>query len=146
MASRAVDLKQFVRSGGLREESAYRCTCDLLCSAGPTAIVSVNNVSTIGVIRAATEKGLAIPHQLSIVGFDDFPLAGLFTPPLTVIVQPTAEIGAYAGQLLHERLIKPGAPPKSVVLKTKFIERASSVAPIERGRIPLSARAAGESR
>lgn len=118
------------RQGTLRAESAYACASELLAAERPTAIFSVNNVSTVGVIRAAREHDIEIPHDLSLIGFDDFPLAELFTPALTVVSQPTDDIGRTSAQLLHRRLQEPDAPPRPVVLRTAFIERASCAPPL----------------
>jgi len=66
----------------------------------PTAIVAGNDSIAIGALAAARERGLALPGDLSIVGFDDAPSAALVTPALTTIRQPLLEIGAEALRLL----------------------------------------------
>ena len=62
----------------------------------PSAIVTGNNLATIGVMRAVRERGLSIPSDLSLVGIDDFEWADLFEPRLTLVEQPCAEIGRQA--------------------------------------------------
>src|SRR6185437_78992 len=62
----------------------------------PTAIVTGNDLQALGVYQAAAEAGVRIPHDLSIVGFDDLPLAQWTSPPLTTIRQPLAEMAEAA--------------------------------------------------
>jgi len=76
----------------------------------PTAILAYNDLIAIGVIMAAREDGIAVPGELSIVGHDDIPLAGVLQPPLTTVRQPMRELGARAVELLYARL-QPGAAP-----------------------------------
>ena len=64
-------------------------------------------------------------HDLAIVSFDDFEWADLFHPRLTVIAQPTAEMGRQAVQMTLSRLADPKAPPRRVSLKPIFVHRES---------------------
>ena len=75
----------------------------------PTALVAGNNLATIGAVRAIRERGLAIPRDLSLVGFDDFEWADCFEPRLTLIAQPCVEIGRQAAALLGERIASVGS-------------------------------------
>ena len=70
----------------------------------PTAIVAGNDNIALAVIRAAQEIGVSVPHDLSVVGFDDVPAAAYVTPGLTTIRQPLAAIGAMAVTLLIDRI------------------------------------------
>lgn len=70
----------------------------------PSAICAGNDAIAIAVIEAAQQQGVAVPDQLSVVGFDDLPVASVFTPNLTTIRQPLTEIGARATALLIEQL------------------------------------------
>ena len=99
---------ELVTAGTFRESAGLTLTRQLLgLSAPPTAIFSVNNLTTIGVLRALREAGAAIPGDVSVVGFDDIPTAELLDPPLTVIRQPTYRMGAQAVELLMRRLRNP---------------------------------------
>jgi LacI family transcriptional regulator len=71
----------------------------------PTAIFAFNDMIAIGAMRAAGSRGVAIPHELSIVGFDDSDYAAVVQPALTTVRQPLAEMGATAVDLLV-RLIR----------------------------------------
>lgn len=76
----------------------------------PTAVVSVNDLHAFEVIRAAQERGLKVPDDLSVVGFDD---AEQFSPHpsvLTTVRQPFREIGYCAGELLLRRISEPSSP------------------------------------
>ncbi|MEU8050654.1 LacI family DNA-binding transcriptional regulator [Micromonospora haikouensis] len=65
----------------------------------PTAIFACNDQQALGVYQAARERGLRIPADLSVVGFDDLPLAALTDPPLTTVHQPLVEMAATATEL-----------------------------------------------
>ena len=66
----------------------------------PDAIFAANDLMAIGVMRAAREKGITIPEQLAVMGFDDIPAAGLVTPSLTTIAQYPEQLGQKAAALL----------------------------------------------
>jgi LacI family transcriptional regulator, galactose operon repressor len=91
----------------------------------PTAMVSGNNSTTIRVLRALRERGLTVPGDMALVAFDDFEWSDLFHPRLTVIAQPTREIGQKAVQLLLARLDNPDRPAESVRMPATFIHRES---------------------
>src|SRR5207248_2667071 len=69
---------------------------------GPTAIYAGNDQQALGVYEAARQRGLRIPQDLSVVGFDDLPVARWVSPPLTTVRQPLAEMGRAAAQMLGE--------------------------------------------
>ncbi len=95
----------------------------------PTAIFGFNDAIAIGAIKAAQERGLRVPEDVSIVGFDDLPYATIVTPPLTTIRQPLAEMGR-AGVGLVVRLLdsrRPEAP--QIELPTRIIVRESTAPP-----------------
>ncbi len=70
----------------------------------PSAIFAANDFVALGVMRAAHERGLKLPSELSVVGFDDSPLAPYFHPPLTTVRQPLEWQGSCAAELLIARL------------------------------------------
>jgi LacI family transcriptional regulator len=95
----------------------------------PQAVFSLNNVTTLRALQALREDGFAIPDEIAIVGFDDFPLAPLLSPPLTAVRQPAHVLGMRAVKLLFERIEnvgdnQPQAGTKTV-LPVEFIIRAS---------------------
>jgi DNA-binding LacI/PurR family transcriptional regulator len=91
----------------------------------PDAIFAGNNTLGIGAIRAIKELGCRIPEDVAVIMFDDVYLAESLEPPITVIAQPTEQIGTVAAQLLLERIDDPGRPPREVLLKPQLIVRGS---------------------
>ncbi|GAA4671553.1 LacI family DNA-binding transcriptional regulator [Phytohabitans rumicis] len=89
-----------VVSTALTLEDGYAAALDLLSRPQrPTAIFAGNDLQALGVYRAAKALGLTIPADLSVVGFDDLPIAALVDPPLTTVHQPLAEMAAAATEL-----------------------------------------------
>lgn len=74
----------------------------------PTAIFAANDDMAAGVIRAAGERGLMVPRDLSVCGFDDTPIARHIYPALTTVRQPTSEMGRLATLQLFDRIRAPG--------------------------------------
>jgi LacI family transcriptional regulator len=89
----------------------------------PTAIFAARNSLAIGAIRALHHRGLA--GRIALVGFDDFPLADIVDPPLTVIRQNVAEIGAEVAARLFARIDGDTSAPRHVVLKPELVARGS---------------------
>jgi DNA-binding LacI/PurR family transcriptional regulator len=86
----------------------------------PTAIIALSDVLAIGVLDAARERGIAVPGELSVTGFDDVPEAGRAVPPLTTVRQPHNRKGSEAVRLLLE------PDSGSVLLPTELVVRAST--------------------
>jgi LacI family transcriptional regulator len=95
----------------------------------PTAIFAVTDDSAAGIIEAARVKGLQVPQDLSVVGFDDTPIARLLSPPLTTVRQPLREIGLVA--LRTALRLATGEPIEShhVELATELVVRSSTGPP-----------------
>ena len=91
----------------------------------PTAIFASNDVSAFGVMEAVRERGLRIPHDVSVVGFDDIPQAAHVHPPLTSVLQPLEEMGRTATRMLLEHIQDPLRPPERVELPTELVLRQS---------------------
>jgi LacI family transcriptional regulator len=110
-----------------RTEGGYVATRQLLRQRRPPdGLLFANNLMTVGGLRAISEAGLAIPDDIAVVGFDDAIWATALRPPLTVVAQPTYEIGQTAAKLLLRRVDGENFPPRRVVLQAELIERASS--------------------
>ncbi len=116
-----------LRRGDLREAGGRRTTLELLYeSPPPTAIFSVNNMSTIGVLHAMRDLCLRTPDDLSVIGFDDILTGDLLDPPLSVVRQPTYQLGSRAADLLLRRVEEPDAPVQEVVLAASLVLRPST--------------------
>jgi LacI family transcriptional regulator len=92
----------------------------------PTGIFGFNDNIAVGVIRAARERGIRIPEDLSVVGFDDAEEAVLVTPTLTTVRQPLQEMGRMAVSLLSRLLEKQSVEGLRVELATRLVPRESS--------------------
>lgn len=86
-----------------------------------TAVLTGNNRVTVAVLRALRATGL----RLGLVGFDDFELADVVEPPVTVVAQDAAAMGEQAAQLLFQRISGSSGPHRSVVLPTRLVVRGS---------------------
>jgi DNA-binding LacI/PurR family transcriptional regulator len=94
----------------------------------PTAIFAGNNMITIGAVNALAAATEVRP---ALVGFDDFPLADQLTPPVTVVSQDPAALGATAAQMLLGRIEGDEAPARTVVVRTRLVARGSGEIPPE---------------
>ncbi len=124
----SVDNRRVV-SGDWSALSGYRATRSLL-EAGVTftAVFAQNDQMAIGTIRALREAGLQVPRDVSVIGFDDIPLASYFDPPLTTLRQPMTELGEQAARLLITAIREPNSLPKRLLLPARIVERASCAA------------------
>ena len=112
--------------GDFRAQTGFEATKDLLkIDNPPTAIFACNDMMAVGGLHAVDEAGLSVPKDISIVGFDDIPLASFTLPPLTTIYQPSQEMGSLAAKMVMERIKKPNLPTRKEVLPTSLITRKS---------------------
>jgi LacI family transcriptional regulator len=98
-----------------------------------TALVCSHDVIAIRALRTLWDLGISAPQQMSLVGFDDIPWAGLATPSLTTIRQPFDAMGSEAVRLLIERIARPTRRMQHVTLDVTLVER-ESVRSFERAR------------
>jgi len=95
----------------------------------PTAIFAFNDNIAIGAVQAARARGLRVPEDLSIVGFDDVEHATIVTPALTTVRQPLAEMGRTAVSLLIRLLERQRFETLHVELATRLVVRDSTAPP-----------------
>lgn len=113
-----------VREGLHNEESARRAALELLGgNEPPTAFFSSQNFITFGVMRALKE--LRLSRKVALVGFDDFALADMMDPGVTVIAQHPERIGKVAAERLLARIDGDDRPPETYVVPSELIERGS---------------------
>jgi DNA-binding LacI/PurR family transcriptional regulator len=91
----------------------------------PSAILCANNLLTQGVLRALKQEGVAVPRQTAVVGWDDLPVYELLDPPLTVVAQPTEQIGHTAAELLFKRIEEPAGQREVVLIQPELLVRGS---------------------
>ena len=112
---------------GPRINQGYETTLDMLAQAHkPDAIFTSNSMLTAGAFQAIRDSKLMVPSDIGLVGFDETTWGALVDPPITLIAQPTEEIGRTATELLFQRINEPTRSPKTVILKGTLITRGSS--------------------
>ena len=122
-----------VQSGNFQQPGGFEAAqrlLDLLPS--PTAIFAANDLSAFGAIEAIRSRGLNVPDDISVIGFDDIPRAGYVYPPLTTVRQPLTEIGRAAVRLLLKHIEDPQRPVERITLDTTLIIRATCQPPAHR--------------
>jgi DNA-binding LacI/PurR family transcriptional regulator len=97
---------------------------------GVTAVFAANDYSALGVLKAAHQRGIRVPEDLSVVGFDDVPESGYFLPSLTTMRQDFAELGRQALSLLLAQLDgnpsltpSPSCRPSSFEIRVHLLRR-----------------------
>jgi LacI family transcriptional regulator len=118
---RLVRFGDFCTSGG---QAGARTVLDL--PDPPTAIFAGSDMQAFGVYQEAAARGLRIPEDLSVVGFDDIAFSELMTPPLTTVRQPLARMAAEAVRLLLDTGDGTPGPPPRVELATHLVVRGST--------------------
>jgi LacI family transcriptional regulator len=114
--------------GDYREQSGYDLVrARLAVDRSFTAVFAGNDMMALGAMRALTEDGLSLPGDVSVVGYDDIPLAAFVNPSLTTIRQPVYEIGHTAAEQLVTALLqhRPLAQGR-VILDVRLVERLST--------------------
>jgi LacI family transcriptional regulator len=116
-----------IREGDFWQPSGFSAAQSLLAlSEPPTAIFASNDVMAFGVMEAVRDRGLRIPEDISIVGFDNIPQAEHVSPQLTTVQQPLADMGREATRMLLALVQEPARPYRRVELPTQLIVRAST--------------------
>jgi DNA-binding LacI/PurR family transcriptional regulator len=95
----------------------------------PTAIITGNDLQALGVYQAARESRLHIPEDVSVVGFDDLPVARWVGPPLTTVRQPLIEMAEAAAELVLALARREEPPQMRLELATELIVRESTAPP-----------------
>lgn len=122
---------RLVRDAGFRAEPASAALAELLAlPEPPSAILTGNNLMTIGVMKALAEGGLSCPGDVSVVGIDDLPWADAVSPGLTVMAQPVRQMGVSALDLLVGRMSgKLVGAGSAIVMPPRLIVRRSCTTP-----------------
>ncbi|MFE1102729.1 LacI family DNA-binding transcriptional regulator [Nocardiopsis alba] len=124
-AGREVDERSVVQ-GGFSVESGAEAMARLLDQGGrPDAVFVASDMMAIGAIRTLRERGLRVPDDVALVGFDDAPMARHSDPPLTTIHQPTDRMGREMARLLVDVAIPRAAEAEAITLDTRLVVRGS---------------------
>jgi LacI family transcriptional regulator/LacI family repressor for deo operon, udp, cdd, tsx, nupC, and nupG len=119
--------KELMRAGDFKQESGRILTNELLdLRKPPTALFVCNNLMTVGALGALHQRGVRIPDEVALVGFDDLPWAEALDPPPTVVRQPAYDVGRQAMELLLKRIMEPERPPVTVRLRPELVIRKST--------------------
>ena len=94
----------------------------------PTAVFAVTDMTAIGAYGAARKRGLRIPEDLAIVGYNDIPLASRLIPGLTTVHVPIHEFGSVAARMLLEQIETGVVTPRRVMFAPQLVVRGSSLA------------------
>jgi LacI family transcriptional regulator len=101
----------------------------LLGDEAPTALFAANNLLAEQAWNVLRRRGLRLPAEISLVGFDDVPWMAMVDPGITVVAQPTVEMGRRAAQLLLARAESPERPATVEILEPRLVVRGSTGAP-----------------
>jgi DNA-binding LacI/PurR family transcriptional regulator len=119
---------QLVFEGDAHETGGLEGVQELLSlSDPPTALFCFNDLTAVGVYHGARRRGVDVPRDLSVVGFDDLSLARCVVPPLSTVRQDMDALGGHAGQMLFD-LIAARETQAPVILDTALVERESCAA------------------
>ncbi len=92
----------------------------------PSAVQVMNDITAIGMMSAFQERNVRVPHDISVVGFDDITFASMITPPLTTIRQSTATTAELAAQILLKKIDNPTLSATRIVIEPELVQRASA--------------------
>lgn len=119
--------KDYIKYGDFGRDSAVTLTKELIkMKTPPTAIFAASDEMAVGAIQVCLENGVSVPGDVSVIGFDDNPLALSYSPvPLTTIRQPLHKMAMTAAKILNEIIQKKTGVNKRIVLSTELVERSS---------------------
>ena len=115
-----------LKHGDFTQPTGFTAAQELLRLADPpTAIFATNDLSAFGVLEAIKHYGLRLPEDISVVGFDDIPMASQVFPPLTTVKRPLEQLGATAVRLLLAKL-RGETTETNVTLPTRLVVRSTT--------------------
>lgn len=133
---RLLGYAQALKNAGLPYDSELVIECDFSETSGyyamqallakrPDCVFAASDLMATGAYRAIRERGLRIPDDITIIGFDDLTMAAQLDPALTTVRQPVQKIGAKAVSMLVNLLQKPGGPIEQYLIEPELIIRSS---------------------
>lgn len=147
IADRLAGFEQAVKTLGLDPADCPHVVCDgygvehgasavrdALVQHEFTAVVAGNVLMALGCYDALHEAGLSCPADMSVIGFNDMPMADHVSPPMTAVHTPFHEMGTVAARLLLRHVDQPEAPIESLRLKPRLVVRSSTARPAGSGR------------
>ena len=135
-AAGIADDAALVAEGGFDARSGHRAVAEILARTTPEALFVASDVVAFGALAGLRDAGLAVPGDVSVVGFDAIPLAAYLNPPLTTIKLPAFDLGLTAGRAIFDRISGRPVKPRTL-LPTELIIRASTAAGGSGARRPI---------
>lgn len=130
MAAAGLTTEGLLRQGDFSYASGLREAAALLDGERPaTAIIASNDQMALAALAAVRQRGMDVPHDISLVSFDDTPVVRFTHPPLAAVVQPVAETIARAVELIIAEQAGRAAPEAPVVVPSRLVLRSSTAPP-----------------
>jgi DNA-binding LacI/PurR family transcriptional regulator len=118
---------EWIAEGGFEEEGGNQACRKILSAVRrPSAILCASDLMAIGAIRALKEKGISVPGDMSVVGFDNMEEAAYHEPPLTTVAFSAYEMGKIAASKMFQIIAKEPLTEKTTTLQAELIEREST--------------------
>lgn len=133
-AAAALGISATVSGGGLTEREGAAAAAAMLTSQLPTAVFAFNDRCALGVIDVLIRAGVRVPDEVSVVGFDDSPLAGLAHVNLTTVGQDSARLAERAVARAVDRIDGPALKAIDEVCEPRLVVRGSTAPPCERAQ------------
>ncbi|MEZ0536537.1 LacI family DNA-binding transcriptional regulator [Caldicellulosiruptoraceae bacterium PP1] len=122
---------EYIKKGDFKYESGYKLTKELLdLPDRPDAIFCSNDEMAMGSLDAIKEKGLSIPDEIGVIGFDDVEYSTIYSPKISSIYQPRWELGVLAFELLLKKINNQEVNKGKYILDTKLVPRETTRKPI----------------
>lgn len=136
----------YVREGDFYPESGYRSMAALLdLPEPPTSVFAAADLMAAGAIQAIAERGLSVPHDVAVVGFDDIQIAPLLQPSLTTIRQDKQGLGAAAGEAIARLIDDPDLEPPVLSVPVELVVRESTGHAVSGNRVTIGGSGSVES-
>ncbi|MCD6231915.1 LacI family DNA-binding transcriptional regulator [Candidatus Aerophobetes bacterium] len=121
--------ESYIRQGDYTFEGGYWAAKEMLTSCGrlPQAIIAANDLMAIGIIRAFEERGLKIPENIGIAGFDNISISSWISPKLTTVEIPAYSIGQEAASILIKHIRRETKLERNRIVETKLIKGESCI-------------------
>jgi DNA-binding LacI/PurR family transcriptional regulator len=128
LEERDLPIPELMAEGDWSSHSGYEVSRGMLRESRPTAVFAANDQMALGLLRALHEAGLRVPEDVSVVGFDDLPESGYFTPPLTTVRQDFEKLGQRTMALVL-RVLAGELDASEPLVEPQLIVRSSTTAP-----------------
>lgn len=118
---------EFVYRGDFNLKTGYYAAKKYdMCPSRPTAIVAENDILALGSMKYFLQRGIKVPEDIAIIGFDNIALSRMYEPPLSTISLPIPQMGEEALKLLLSGIVNPNSSNKLVILQNQLIIRNST--------------------